>query len=178
MNDKIIVKATGTTLGADDGFGIAFALSYIYDKTIKSGAIEVLLTDNEETTMSGASGLQTGLLKSKYLINLDSGYIGLITIGCVGGFASSFTIPPQQTQTLQGTAYQLSINGLSGGHSGIDIHLWRANGIILLTRLLDAVLENNGQISEAHGGSAGNAIPMDASATVVIPNGKEGIFEE
>lgn len=93
MDGKKVVMATGTTLGADDGIGIATALAVIFDKTIKTGKIEVLMTKDEETTMYGVKHMKNDVLTAKYLINIDSEDIGIITIGSAGGFGFTYNIP-------------------------------------------------------------------------------------
>ena len=123
------VKAKGTTLGADNGMGVAAAMAIIEDKTVEHGPIEVLITKDEETGMYGAFGLKPGVLNGKYLLNLDSEAEGEITIGCAGGMDVVCSMEYQEIDVdADGMeAYKISIKGLLGGHSGLEINEGRAN---------------------------------------------------
>ena len=168
------LRAKGTTLGADNGIGAAAALALLLEKNIEHGAIEVFLTVDEETGMTGAFGLKKGFLKGDILINLDSETEGEMYVGCAGGLDANIekeckTEPV--ADNMQGA--RLFISGLKGGHSGMDINLGRANANKLLTRLLMKGKEEVGlRIASIHGGSLRNAIPREAEAIVALPKDK------
>jgi len=164
------VTADGTTLGADNGIGLASALAVLASDDISHGPIEVLITIDEEAGMSGAFGLESGWLDGDILINTDSEQEGEVYMGCAGGidgsatFSLSFENVPDNYQ-----AFNLSISGLKGGHSGVDIHTGRANANKLLVRfLLDASNKFDIRLTELNGGSLRNAIPREANASFVI----------
>jgi dipeptidase D len=164
------VTAEGTTLGADNGVGLASALAVLASNDIAHGPIEVLVTIDEEAGMSGAFGLEAGWLDGDILINTDSEQEGEIYMGCAGGidgsatFALTFDTVPTDFQ-----AFNLSLSGLKGGHSGVDIHTGRANANKLLVRfLLDASNLFDLRLTELNGGSLRNAIPREANASFVI----------
>lgn len=165
------VTAQGTTLGADNGVGLASALAVLASDDLTHGPLEVLVTIDEEAGMSGAFGLEAGWLDGNILINTDSEQEGEVYMGCAGGidglakFDLAFENTPKNTQ-----AFNLSISGLKGGHSGVDIHTGRANANKLLVRfLLDASNELDLRLTELNGGSLRNAIPREANASFVIP---------
>ena len=165
------VTAEGTTLGADNGVGLASALAVLASDDIAHGPLEVLVTIDEEAGMSGAFGLEAGWLEGNILINTDSEQEGEVYMGCAGGidgtatFGLTFDEVPADTQ-----AFNLSISGLKGGHSGVDIHTGRANANKLLVRfLLDASNAFDLRLTELNGGSLRNAIPREANASFVIP---------
>ena len=174
------VKANGTTLGADNGIGVAAALAVLEAKDIMHGPVEVLLTVDEETGMTGAFGLEKGMLNGDILLNLDSEDEGELYIGCAGGMNTSGTMRYKEVQTPKGMkAYKLSVTGLKGGHSGLDIHLGRGNANKLMNRFLWFASGEMGlQISSIGGGNLRNAIPRESFAIVVVPTTKSGIFEE
>ncbi len=164
------VTADGTTLGADNGVGLASALAVLASDDIPHGPIEVLVTIDEEAGMSGAFGLESGWLDGDILINTDSEQEGEIYMGCAGGIDASATFSllfedvPNDYQ-----AFNLSISGLKGGHSGVDIHTGRANANKLLVRfLLDASNQFDIRLTELNGGSLRNAIPREANASFVV----------
>lgn len=169
--DQGWVKANGTTLGADNGIGLAAALAVLEDKTIVHGPLEVLLTLNEEAGMSGAHSLQADLLQGQLLFNLDTEAWGDLYIGCAGGM--DIHIRRNIARDTPSPAYvmrEISITGLKGGHSGCDIHRERPNAIRLLARLLkDARLQTDARLINMSGGSARNALPREAFAVVAIP---------
>lgn len=144
------------------------ALAYIFDKSNKSGRIEVLCTKDEETTMAGVKGLATDVLTSKYLINIDSEEVGSITIGSAGGFNGeiSFDGLSAEKSKTPCKCVTLAIRHCQGGHSGLDVNKYTANANKLLTRLLSVAVERGGCICYMNGGTAHNAIPMDAKACV------------
>ncbi len=169
-NNSPWVTADGTTLGADNGIGLASALAVLASDDIEHGPIEVLLTVDEEAGMTGAFGLQPEWLKGEILINTDSEQEGEVYMGCAGGidgnarFNLEFEPVPTDYQ-----AFNLSISGLKGGHSGVDIHTGRANACKLLVRFLLLMSEKyHLQLTELNGGSLRNAIPREADASFVI----------
>jgi dipeptidase D len=168
------VTAEGTTLGADNGVGLASALAILASDDISHGPLEVLVTIDEEAGMSGAFGLEAGWLDGDVLINTDSEQEGEIYMGCAGGidgnssFKLSFEEVPSDYQ-----AFNLSISGLKGGHSGVDIHTGRANANKLLVRfLLDASNDFDIRLTELNGGSLRNAIPREANTSFVVAKDK------
>jgi dipeptidase D len=173
------VKARGTTLGADNGIGIAAALAVLQDKNLKHGPIEILLTVDEETGMTGAFQLEGGLLEGKILVNLDSEDEGELYIGCAGGMDTSgkltYLDEPVRADTA---ALKLGITGLKGGHSGLDIHLGRGNANVLLCRFMFDVADRfDMRLTGMEGGSLRNAIPREAFAIVTVPaEQKDGLL--
>jgi dipeptidase D len=164
------VTAEGTTLGADNGVGLASALAVLASNDITHGPIEVLVTIDEEAGMSGAFGLEAGWLDGDILINTDSEQEGEVYMGCAGGIDGSATFPLTfDTVPTDFQAFNLSLSGLKGGHSGVDIHTGRANANKLLVRfLLDASNLFDLRLTELNGGSLRNAIPREANASFVI----------
>ncbi|OCQ51615.1 Cytosol non-specific dipeptidase [Photorhabdus australis subsp. thailandensis] len=165
------VTAQGTTLGADNGIGLASALAVLTDDNVKHGPLEVLLTMTEETGMDGAFGLQPGWLKADILINTDSEEEGEIYMGCAGGIDFTATLAltreeiPANYKTLK-----LIIKGLKGGHSGCDIHLGLGNANKLLARFLAAHTEELAlKLLDFQGGTLRNAIPREGHVIVAIP---------
>lgn len=163
------VTAKGTTLGADNGIGMAACLAVLADKTIVHGPIEVLLTTDEETGMTGAFGLQAGWLEGEILLNTDSEEDGEVYMGCAGGVDANIRFPLELVDVPQGHAVELQIKGLCGGHSGCDIHRGRGNANKLLARLLKAAEPLEIHLAEIHGGTLRNAIPREARAILVVP---------
>jgi dipeptidase D len=164
------VTADGTTLGADNGVGLASALAILASNDIPHGPIEVLVTIDEEAGMTGAFGLESGWLDGDILINTDSEQEGEIYMGCAGGIdvSATFTLVFEEVPT-NFQAFNLSLSGLKGGHSGVDIHTGRANANKLLVRfLLDASNQFDIRLTELNGGSLRNAIPREANASFVI----------
>lgn len=163
-----ILTANDTTLGADNGIGIAIALSLLEDKTLKHGPLEALFTVDEETGLTGAFALEPNMLTGKIMINLDSEDFGVVTVGCAGGGGSNIELPVK-TQKVNGNMQSMTVkvSGLRGGHSGVDIHEQRANAIKLLSRMLWKAQSNNKfYISEIKGGDKHNAIPREAYAKI------------
>jgi len=174
------VRATGTTLGADNGMGCAAAMAILLDKNLEHGPIEVLVTVDEETGMTGAFGLKPGFLKGEILINLDSEDEGELYVGCAGGMDANFEMEYNIKMTPAGTkGYEIAVTGLKGGHSGMDIVLGRANANKVLARILKRGLYcSNVDIAEFNGGSLRNAIPREAFAKIVVPENMISIFEK
>jgi len=180
MNDPIEtfvdgewLKAKGTTLGADNGIGIAMALAVITDPELQHPAIECLFTVDEETGLTGAMKLQDGMLKSKRLINLDSEDDGQIFIGCAGGI-DTLAKMHYKGERLEAKgerlAIRLSVSGLMGGHSGDDINKGRANANQLIVWFLARIWpQTEIQLASIHGGNLRNAIAREAEAVITIP---------
>lgn len=166
------VRAKGTTLGADDGLGVAMALAVLESNDIKHGPIEVLITFDEETGLTGAQQLKPGLLQGEILINLDSETEGEICVGCAGGLDATATgtyTPVKPDENLE--CWSLAVKGLTGGHSGADIHLCRANANKVIARILYPLVKNLGvKLAGLGGGTLRNAIPREAFATVYMPS--------
>jgi len=163
------VRARGTTLGADNGLGVAAILAVLASKDLSHPPIEALFTLDEEQGMGGALGLQPGLLTGKTMLNLDSEEDDTFTIGCAGGIDTTGCYEySQTTQAFAASVITIQISGLRGGHSGLQIHEGRANAIKLMTRLLSACGEDVTALSTMRGGSARNAIPAQCVAQVVI----------
>ncbi len=173
------VKARGTTLGADNGIGVATTMAVLADNTLEHGPIEGLFTIDEETGMTGAFALSSDFLKGQILLNLDSEDEGELYIGCAGGVDTTAVFPYKTNQVVGATtAWKLEIKGLKGGHSGLDINLGRGNANKIITRILwQAHREYQLQISSIDGGSLRNAIPREASAVVITPRENETAFE-
>ena len=165
------VTADGTTLGADDGIGVATAMSILADKNAVHPPLEAFFTVDEETGMYGANDLKSGWLKGKYLLNLDSETEGELYVGCAGGIDAEATFAYQPVETEEGDiALKVTLKGCKGGHSGCDIHLQRANAIKLLFRFLkDAVANFEARLACVEGGNMRNSIPREASAVITIP---------
>lgn len=165
------VTADGTTLGADDGIGVATAMSILADKNAVHPPLEAFFTIDEETGMYGANDLKSGWLKGKYLLNLDSETEGELYVGCAGGIDAEATFAYQPVETEEGDiALRVTLKGCKGGHSGCDIHLQRANAIKLLFRFLkDAVANFEARLACVEGGNMRNSIPREASAVITIP---------
>ncbi|WP_395740384.1 aminoacyl-histidine dipeptidase [Prosthecobacter sp.] len=163
------VRARGTTLGADNGLGVAAILAVLAAKDLSHPPIEALFTLDEEQGMGGALGLQPGLLTGKTMLNLDSEEDDTFTIGCAGGIDTVGTFEyTEVAHEAATTVMSLQISGLRGGHSGLQIHEGRANAIKLMARLLSACGEMVVALSTMRGGSARNAIPAQCVAQVVV----------
>ena len=165
------VTADRTTLGADNGIGLALALSAIEDPSVKHGPIEVLATYTEETGMDGANALKSGVLKGDILLNLDSEEEGELCVGCAGGLDAVASFNYRKYKTPAGSkGLNITVKGLQGGHSGMDISLYRANANKVMARMLLPVMEMFGvKVVSFTGGSLRNAIPFEAVAEVVLP---------
>ncbi|MDR2362376.1 MAG: aminoacyl-histidine dipeptidase [Prevotellaceae bacterium] len=165
------VRARGTTLGADNGVGVAVAMAVLEAKDLVHGHVEALFTIDEETGMTGAFGLKAGLLKGEILINLDSEDEGELYVGCAGGLDGSFTFTGREEAAPAGyEAFRLAVTGLKGGHSGMDIILGRGNANKVLMRFLYLLTTGFGaRLSTIEGGNLRNAIPREAFAQVWLP---------
>lgn len=166
------VTADGTTLGADNGIGISSILAILESETLKHGPLEALFTYDEETGMYGALGLQPDLLQAEILLNTDSEQEGELYMSCAGGIdlAASFKYKDEPYIPENEIALKIIISGLKGGHSGVDIHLGRANANKLLFRFLKhAVQEYDARLAWVSGGNLRNAIPREAEAIITIP---------
>lgn len=172
------VKAKGTTLGADNGIGVASIMTVLASEQIVHPPLEALFTIDEETGMTGALGLKGGLLQAKYLLNLDTEDDRELTIGCAGGIDVTATGSyAEETVNVDVCAYQLSIKGLTGGHSGMDIHLGRGNANKLMNRILSRADNLFGiRIHFIDGGSLRNAIPRESLAEIVVPEKNDADF--
>ncbi|RDI05588.1 aminoacyl-histidine dipeptidase [Flavobacterium sp. AG291] len=170
------VRAKGTTLGADNGLGVATIMAILESTDIQHPAIEALFTIDEETGMTGAMGLKGGLLQGEILLNLDTEEDDEIDIGCAGGVDVTATREYHEEEVPENSVgYTITVNGLSGGHSGMDIDKGLGNANKIMNRLLFDGFENFGlQIAEINGGSLRNAIPRESVATVIISE----IFDE
>ncbi|MBK9519567.1 MAG: aminoacyl-histidine dipeptidase [Anaeromyxobacter sp.] len=167
--DGNVLRATGTTLGADNGIGVAAGLAVLAARDLDHPALELLVTVDEETGLTGANGLQPGWLRAATLLNLDSEEEGELTIGCAGGMD---TLARRQVTRVApppgAVAFRLKVAGLKGGHSGIDIGAGRGNSLRLLAQVLDAVMAAHGlALVSLGGGNKRNAIPREASAVVL-----------
>lgn len=164
------VRAKGTTLGADNGLGVATIMAILESKDIKHPAIEALFTIDEETGMTGAMGLKGGLLNGEILLNLDTEEDDEIDIGCAGGVDVTAVRSYNEEDVPEGSVgYTITVKGLNGGHSGMDIDKGLGNANKIMNRLLFDGFENFGlQIAEINGGSLRNAIPRESVAKVII----------
>lgn len=172
------VRARGTTLGADNGLGVATIMAILESKEIKHPALEALFTIDEETGMTGAMGLEGGLLNGEILLNLDTEEDDEIGIGCAGGIDVTATRNYTSEKPKENSApFLVTVTGLQGGHSGMDIHKGLGNANKLMNRLLFKATEEFGaQIASIDGGSLRNAIPRESNAIVVISNSHKEAF--
>jgi len=167
------VRAKGTTLGADNGLGVATIMAILESNTIEHPAIEALFTIDEETGMTGAMGLKGGLLKGDILLNLDTEEDDEIGVGCAGGVDVTATRTYKEDTIPSGAiAYKIEVKGLQGGHSGMQIHEGLGNANKIMNRLLFSVIEDI-RISSIDGGSLRNAIPRESTAVIVFDAKKE-----
>ena len=172
------LTADGTTLGADDGIGVATTLAILEDNTLKHGPIEGLFTVDEETGLTGAFALESDMLTGKIMLNIDSEDFGVITVGCAGGGDSKIELP-LKTQSISKDMENMliKISGLRGGHSGVDAHEQRGNAIKLLARMLWKTSQNyDFCLADIKGGDKHNAIPREAYAKVSIDKADKNKF--
>jgi len=173
------IQAQGTTLGSDNGIGVAAALAVMEDDSLMHGPLEFLFTVDEETGLTGATKLEPGFLKGKKLFNLDSEDEGVFTIGCAGGADSEIIFPFQRSPKDSPSAWKIKIFGLRGGHSGIDINQGRGNAIKILARLLwEISQEIPVHLVRIDGGNKRNAIPREAWAECIISPAEESKFKQ
>lgn len=166
------LKANKTTLGGDNGIAIAIALAMADDASVSHPTLELLFTTDEETGLTGALNLKPGFLEGKILLNLDSEDEGVFTIGCAGGKTCDMTLPLRREKVPTGfSALTIDVSGLTGGHSGVNIKCQRGNALKVLFRAINASMEvADTRLVDAKGGTAHNAIPRDASATIRVPS--------
>ena len=165
------VKATGTTLGADNGIGVAATMAVLEATDLQHGPLEGLFTTDEETGMFGALAVRPGLINGKIMLNLDYESDEELCIGCAGGedVSATFQFNNETVDFQEPVVVKISLTGLNGGHSGVDIHLGRANANKLIFRLLkDAMQKLNARLTSIKGGTLRNAIPREAFATIVV----------
>jgi dipeptidase D len=175
VRDGDWLKADGTTLGSDNGVGVAAALAVMESTAIKHGPLEFVFTIDEETGLTGASEFPGGVLKSKYFLNLDGEEKGTLCIGCAGGILTRARCRVSMQVPLAKAAWRIKVSGLRGGHSGVDIHLGRGNAIRILGATLQAVIgELPAELAEMKGGSAQNAISREAYAVIALDQNREG----
>ncbi|PSJ44820.1 cytosol nonspecific dipeptidase [Zobellella endophytica] len=174
------VRARGTTLGADNGIGLAACLAVLADDRVQHGPLEVLLTVDEESGMTGAFGLAPGLLQGEILLNTDSEQDGDLYMGCAGGVDANISLPYRAEPVPAGhRALRLGVSGLRGGHSGINIHQGRACANKLLAELLADIGEDpRVRLAELHGGTLRNAIAREAWALLVVPDTAEDRLQQ
>jgi dipeptidase D len=174
------IKGKGTTLGADNGIGVAAQLAILTSKDIEHGDLECLFTVEEETGLTGAKGLEPNWMKAEILLNLDSEDDGQFFMGCAGGIDTAITLPYSLEQ-LPNTykCYEIVVKGLAGGHSGDDINKGRENALKLCNRVLFAGIKDFGlKLNQFTGGNLRNAIPREATAKIAVPAEKSVAFEK
>ena len=162
------VTAKGTTLGADNGMGVATIMTLLASSTIQHPSIEALFTIDEETGMTGAFELKKGILEGEILLNLDTEDDDEFSIGCAGGIDTNTLKLYKQEKISGGIGFEIIVKGLKGGHSGMDIHLERGNANKIMNRILALALNYNLQLSQIDGGSLRNAIPRESVAKIVV----------
>ncbi len=169
-----VMMANGTTLGADNGIAVATNLAIMEDRSLEHGPLEFLFTIDEETGLTGAANLQPGFLAGKTLLNLDSEEDWAIYVGCAGGGDTTGAWNVSLDAAPRGSvAFTVTVKGLKGGHSGLEINAGRGNAIKILNRVLLRLHPLGARVSTIEGGNKRNAIPREASATVSFPAGKE-----
>jgi dipeptidase D len=176
IRDGEWITADGTTLGADNGIGVAAALAILEDQNVVHGPLELLFTVDEETGLTGANALKPGFLKGQVMLNMDSEEDGTLYVGCAGGVDTIIRFDASRGDTPAGmSAAELKVSGLKGGHSGLDIHEGRGNALKLMTRFLrsPAAASLGLKLISWSGGNLRNAIPRESVTTVLVPQGKE-----
>ena len=167
-HDGTWIYAKGTTLGGDDGIAVAYALAILADKTVPHPPLEVIITVDEEVGMLGADAIDLSMLKGRTLLNIDSEEEGIFTVSCAGGATATLTLPAQR-RAVYGPCIRLCVDGLQGGHSGVEIHKNRANANKVMGQLLSRVQEIMPLcITAFSGGAKDNAIPRSCQATMVM----------
>ena len=174
------VKAKGTTLGADNGMGVAAIMAIMEDKTLKHGPIDALITRDEETGMYGANELPEGELQGDILLNLDSEHWGKFVIGSAGGINVTANLDYQEVDTdPEDAAVRVTVKNLRGGHSGLEINEGRANANKLLVQLVrEAIAEAEARLASWQGGNMRNAIPFKAEAVLTLPKENVAIVKD
>lgn len=179
IDDDGWLKAKGTTLGADNGMGVASIMAVLSSDDIEHGPVEALFTIDEETGMTGAFELQPGILTGSILLNTDTEDEGELCIGCAGGVDTNIELTYPEVPTGNGSAFNISVTGLRGGHSGCEIHVGRGNANKIMNRLIWNTDTKFGlRISTIDGGSLRNAIPRESFATVVVNADQSDAFKQ
>jgi len=174
IRDGDWLKADGTTLGADNGVGVAAALAVMESEDIAHGPLEFVFTIDEESGLTGASEFPNGLLKSQYFLNLDGEEEGTLCIGCAGAINTVARRKMERRPAVTGEGWRVRVCGLQGGHSGLDINRGRGNAVRILGRALQVLRDRLPvAVADMQGGSKRNAIPREAYATVVLDGGSE-----
>ena len=170
------MRAKGTTLGADDGIGVAMQMAILKSNDIEHGPIQCVFTRDEETGLTGAVGMKSGFMDGDYLINLDSEDEGQIYVSCAGGVRTTATYPfPTEVAPANYATFRINVKGLSGGHSGDDINKKRGNANKILVRFLVNEMENLGlRLVDIQSGGLHNAIPREGHAVCMVANDKMG----
>jgi dipeptidase D len=172
-----LLTADGTTLGADNGIGLAISLAILEDPQVRHGPIEALYTVDEETGLTGAFAMKSDMLTGKIMLNLDSEDFGVITVGCAGGGDSEIELPAKMQTVMGNEPLLVNVSGLRGGHSGVDIHEQRGNAIKILTRLLwKASQVTEFSLFDIKGGDKHNAIPREAYAKIILDKQNKNDF--
>jgi len=173
--DGDFVKARGTTLGADNGLGVALCMALLEESNLTHPPLEIVLTVDEEAGMTGADKLGCSVLKGRRMINLDNSEDSQIIMGCAAGTGIKYTIPVEWEKRPDSSfVYEVSVKGLIGGHSGADIHRERGNALRIIGQVLAALAQHiDISVASINGGMKVNAIPREATATIVIPQGQE-----
>ena len=174
------VKAKGTTLGADNGLGVAAIMAVMEGKDLVHGPVDALITADEETGMYGANDLPEGELQGDILLNLDSEHWGKFVIGSAGGIDVTATLDYKEAETdAEDVAVRITVKGLRGGHSGLEIHEGRGNANKLLVRVVREAIEDlDARLASWHGGNMRNAIPFKAEAVLTLPKENVGALKE
>jgi dipeptidase D len=174
VRDGDWLKADGTTLGGDNGVGVAAALAVMESDAVAHGPLEFVFTIDEESGLTGAAEFPNGLLRSKYFLNLDGEEEGTLCIGCSGGLNTVARREVEMRAARGGAGWRLKVSGLAGGHSGIDIHKGRGNALRVLGRTVQSLLERfPAEVAELNGGSKRNAIPREAFAVLALDAERE-----
>ncbi len=174
------ITARGTTLGADNGIGIAAAMAITEEPALKHAPLEILCTVDEETALTGAFALEKTFVKSRKMINLDTEELGIFYVGCAGGQDTTFILPCDFSPVPEGlTSVKITVSGLKGGHSGLDIHLGRANANKILGALLKSISPDvDLKLAYIQGGNKRNAIPRESKAHILINKSDESKFHK
>ena len=179
VRDGDWIRADGTTLGADNGIGVAAALATALTANIIHGPLEILLTVDEETGLTGAMGLSPSLVSGRIMCNLDSEKAGAVCIGCAGGGGVTTRLPIEWMDTPDRmVGMELNLTGLQGGHSGLDIHENRGSAVKLITRSLCALNDLGVTLADLHSGDKANAIPREGYGVLVLPGEQRSKVQE